>query len=259
VVAAAKEGASVVFCGRCGSKLVLSKVEGEAGAKVIAAARSAGVAERVSFVSADVSSEADIDRLFDLALERLPDLHVLVNNLENAAVLNDKPLIEISLTDWNKVLATNLRQPFLLSRRAIQEFLAGGEGGRIVHITSADTNGATSQASYTASRTALRAFIRSIAKEYGRRGIACNAVATRGNLETEMTAPLSPKEPRARALLLPHHLRCQPELVLSKVEGAVAEAVLFLASDEASFVNGEVLFVAGTAHEEKGESHDPTL
>ncbi len=231
VLGAAAEGASVVFCGRAAS-------EG-AAAEVVAAAdaAAAGAGARVSFVAADVSVEADVERLFDAAVDRLPRLDVLVNN---AGILRDRLLIETSLDEWNEVLAVNLRGAFLCARRAIEEILASGAGGRIVNVSSIVAGGATGQAAYAASKAALLSLTRSIAKEYGRRGIACNAVVP-GYLETDMVAALSPEARRARELLSPERRFGRPE--------EVAEAVLFLASADASFVNGDALYVAGAVRD----------
>jgi 3-oxoacyl-[acyl-carrier protein] reductase len=236
---AAQRGAHVVFCDR-------PEREAE-GDRVMSAARGAGAVGRVAFLAADVSREEDVDRLFDVALEQLSGCHVLINNVENTAVHAEKSLVETPLADWNEVLAANLRQPFWLSRRAVEEFLASGEGGRIVHIASAVANGPTAGASYAASQTALHAFIRSVAKEYGRRGIACNGVVIWGYPEGEMTGAVNPLGQRALDPQPAHRLLSQPELVFSQVERSAAEATLFLASNEASFVNGEVLHVTGDA------------
>ena len=103
----------------------------------------------------------------------IDDLNVLVNN---AAIVEDQLLISTSLEDWNKVMGVNLRGAFLACRRAIEEFMAGGEGGRIVNVSSIGANGSAGQASYAASKSALLSLTRSIAKEYGRRGISCNSV-----------------------------------------------------------------------------------
>jgi 3-oxoacyl-[acyl-carrier protein] reductase len=172
------------------------------------------VAERVSFVATDLTSPEEVERLFDQALERFFDLHVLVvNNVGQAALSEGKPLAETSLAEWNQNLAIHLRGPFLATQRALQEFLAGGQGGRIVLIMQSAAS-VGRRVGIAVAQSALRSFVRSVAKEYGRREIACNAVAVQGE-------PVQ--------------------------ADAVAETVLFLASAEASFVNGEVLFV-GNGH-----------
>lgn len=186
---------------------------------------------------ADASSEAGVDQLFDIAIEQLQDIHVLINNIGSDPILEDKPLIEISLADWNAVMAAFLRQPFLLSRRVIGEFLAGGEGGRIVHITTSFHPRASYQACHGAVATALRALTRSLAKEYGNRRIACNAIVVPDDLSVSRSSRMHPQEPSERGNPEYSHLQVRLD--------AAVEAVLFLASDGASFVNGEMLRLEG--------------
>ncbi len=225
VIEAARRGANVVFCGCAASD--------EDGAEVIAEAHSAGGTGQVTFVPVDLSTESGVDHLFDVALELLPALHVAIHNVPVTTKPDARPLIDLSLSDWNSVLAVDLRQPFLFSRRAIQEFLAAGEGGRIVHVVPATAE--ASSASFMASHTALLALVRSIAKEYGRRSIACNAVAIENNRETNLANSVNAGEPFDQELLAVHQRPPWP--------AAVAEVVLFLASAEASFVSGAVLRV----------------
>jgi NAD(P)-dependent dehydrogenase (short-subunit alcohol dehydrogenase family) len=230
VLAAAWRGASVVFSGQRGTEA--------AAAEILDTATVAEMGGRVIFIEADVSSEDDVERLFDRALERLPGLHILVSHTACASVLDSKPLVGTTLADWYAVLAHNLRAPFLLARRAIEEFLGQGEGGRIIHVTYAAAREAAVQASFAAAQTALFAFTRSIAKEYGRREITCNTVL----VESESSIVRSGVGCRSRqAARAPRGQAYRPELI-----NAVVEAVLFLGSGEASYVNGEVLRVVRT-------------
>ena len=209
VLLAARRGATVLCSGRSGSEA--------AAADLLAAARQAGVAERLLFVAADPASPEEVERLFDRAGEQFFALHVLVFNGADGPVLADRPLAETSLAEWNQNLAVHLRGPFLVVQRALQEFLAGGEGGRIVYLIPAGTEGL----GQAVVGSALRSLVRSVAKEYGRRGIACNAV-------------LVPDEPAQ----------------------AVAETVLFLSSAEASFVNGEVLNLERRKRDDQRQTGD---
>jgi 3-oxoacyl-[acyl-carrier protein] reductase len=226
VLGAVTEGARVVFCGRAGS---------DAAAEVEAAARAAG--GEAWFVPADVSREADVERLFDTALERLPGIDVVVNN---AGVTRDALLTQTTLEDWNHVLDVNLRGPFLMCRRAVDEMLTRTEGGRIVNVASFTANGLAGATSYAASKAALLALTRSIAKEYGRRRIACNAVVP-GFIDTEMTTRYDPAARAALAKLSPHARFGRAD--------EVADAILFLASHEASFVTGDAVYVAGAVRD----------
>jgi 3-oxoacyl-[acyl-carrier protein] reductase len=229
VQAAARQGARVVFSGR-ETSIALAE-------RVLADTRAEGADGRVFFVPADMVVESQIERLFDAALERVPRIDVVINN---AAVVRERLLLDITLEEWNETLATNLRGPFLTCRRAIEVFLGDGLGGRIVNVSSIAANGLAGQADYAASKSGLLTLTRCIAKEYGRRGIRCNSVVP-GYLDIGMTATLSAEARRARELLSPHHRFGRTD--------EVVEAILFLASDDASYVNGDAIYVAGAVRE----------
>ncbi len=227
VLGAAAEGGHVVFCGRAASAAV--------GAQVADAARAAG--GQAWFVPADLTEEDQVEALFDAALDKLPGIDVLVNN---AGITHDALLVQTALEDWQRVLRTNLRGPFLTSRRAVEEMLAGGSGGRIVNVASFTADGLAGAASYAASKSALLALTRSVAKEYGRRGIACNAVVP-GFVDTDMTVGYDPAARERMAALSPYGRFGRPE--------EIAETVLFLASERASFVTGDAVYVSGAVRE----------
>jgi NAD(P)-dependent dehydrogenase (short-subunit alcohol dehydrogenase family) len=202
ILRAAQRHATVVFtapndCARDAEQLVQR-------------AATAGLSERVSFIAADLADESSVEQLGDAALERLPGLSALIHNLEPRAVLERKSLIDISLAEWNGVLATELRVPFMLARRAVEEYLFGQAGGRIVYVAYAGCDGTKPPASYAAAQTCLRALVRCITKEFGRREVACNAVVAYQD-----------------------HGQVVPDELI--------ESVLFFASTESAFVNGEFL------------------
>jgi 3-oxoacyl-[acyl-carrier protein] reductase len=222
VLAAAGEGAEVVFCGRSA-----------AGAAEVEAAAPG----RVWFVPADVADESDVERLFDFACDRLPAIDVLVNN---AGISRDALLVQQTLADWQDVMDVNLRGPFLTCRRAVGEMLTQDDGGRIVNVASFTANGLSGAAAYAASKSALLSLTRSVAKEYGRCGIACNAVVP-GFVDTDMTRDYPAAAKQRLAALSPHGRFGTP--------AEIADAVLFLASAEASFVTGDALYVSGAVHD----------
>ena len=178
--------------------------------RLVQQAAIAGLSERVSFIPADLIDENAVEQLGDAAVERLPGLNALIYNLESRAVLEYKSLVDISLTEWNDVLANELRVPFMLAQRAVEEYLFGQAGGRIVYITYAGGDGVIPSASYAAAQTGLRALVRCVTKEFGRREVACNAVIAHQD-----------------------HGRATPDELI--------ESVLFFASAESAFVNGEFL------------------
>jgi 3-oxoacyl-[acyl-carrier protein] reductase len=220
VLLAAARGARVLFsAGSCSQALAadLLAAAGHEGGAV----RDRPQPGRVSYLLTDLSTESEVDRLFDLASDLLPELRVLVVNLVgHGALFQGKSLLETSLEEWSQGLSAGLRIPFLVTQRAVQEFVVGGEGGRVVYILATPPAGGipafagmtAAHVSMEAAQSALASFTRSIAKEYGRRRIVCNAVLLRGD---GTSGPVD----------------------------AAAETVLFLASEEASFVNGEVLEV----------------
>jgi NAD(P)-dependent dehydrogenase (short-subunit alcohol dehydrogenase family) len=226
VAAAAQQGARVV-----------GQVEREvakASEKLRGVTESTGDAEYISCISADLASEAEIETFLDTALDQLPALHALIYNQEIPFSSPGRPVAEISLADWNQELAIYLRKPFALFRRAVEEFLCGNEGGRLVYVAPVEQTN-MGQAAYAAAQTALHAFRRSIVKEYGQRGVACNAVQLHSTLIAELAEAIVPVGDRRENL--PQTLEMQER------RQAVVRLVLFLASDAASYVNGEVFHV----------------
>jgi 3-oxoacyl-[acyl-carrier protein] reductase len=219
VEGALARGAEVAFCAR------------EIGPE--AEAMRAAAAGRAIAVRADVSREADVDAFFAAALERFGRVDVAINN---AALNKDDLLVRLPTEVWDEVIAVNLTGAFLVSRRAVQEFLAQGEGGRIVSIGSLSQNGATSQASYAASKGGLQGLTRTIAKEYGRRGIYANVVVA-GFVETELSQAIPEFAKRFLREASPLRRAARPD--------EVAAAALFLASERAAFVNGETIHASG--------------
>ncbi len=212
VLLAAERGASVVFAIPPGS-------EAE-GKQVLAEARARGLLERVCGMPSRLAPEAGIEQFMDEAVERLPGFHVLVHDLSGRSPSATRGLLDTRLDDWNEMLDRRLRVPFLVSRRAILEFLAGGEGGELVYVASHARADREEGVALLSGRTALDGLVRSIAKEYGRRNIRCNAVYIAQAVE--------------------HASR-------DRVRGdeGVAEAVLFLASRESAYMNGAVIPVNG--------------
>lgn len=223
VLAAAAAGATVAFCARSltpATDDVVCEAEKLAGeGKVLA-------------VAADVSREDDVEAMFDTVVDRFFQVDVVVNN---AGINRDALLVRTPTEDFDAVIATNLTGAFLVCRRAVQEFMTQ-DGGRIVSIGSISQAGATSQAVYAASKGGLVGLTRTIAKEYGHKGVVANLV-TAGYIETDLTRDLDPA--LAGELVAAGALRRagRPE--------EVASAVLFLASERAGYINGEAIAVTG--------------
>jgi 3-oxoacyl-[acyl-carrier protein] reductase len=182
-----------------------------------------------TILPAPYMDEADVEAFFDQALYDLPQLDALVHHIALPCVDQPPLLADISLAAWNCVLEEHLRFPFLLARRAINEFLASGTGGRILHIVSTAGPGAPTPLGHTAVLTALRALARSITKEYGARGVACNQIIYRPCVRSTNERPGTSRT---------DHRYVD---VGSSANAEVIDLAIFLLSESASFVNGEVL------------------
>jgi 3-oxoacyl-[acyl-carrier protein] reductase len=185
-------------------------------------------------VVADAGKREDADRLVDAARERFGRLDVLVNN---AGITRDGLLIRMKDEDWDRVLETNLRGAFLMTRAAAKLMVRLKSGGRIINITSAAaTMGNAGQANYSAAKAGLIGLTKSSARELAHWNILVNAVAP-GLIDTDMAAAV-PAEAR-EALLA--------QVPLRRIGTAreVAEVVGFLAGDGAAYVTGQVVHVNG--------------
>ena len=182
---------------------------------------------------ADVTKAADIDGLFKKTVERFGRVDIVVNN---AGITRDSVIVRMGEKDWDMVLDINLKGAFLVTKAAAR-IMMKQHCGRIVNISSViGLNGNAGQANYAASKAGLIGLTKSSAKELASRGITVNAIAP-GFITTAMTDALS--EAVKQRLL---------ERLYLKRPGSpqdVAAAVLFFASDEASYITGQVLAVDG--------------
>lgn len=184
-------------------------------------------------IQADVSQNADVQRLIKEAIATWGGLDILVNN---AGTTRDMVIMMLKEDDWDTVIRTNLTSTFYCSKVAVRHMMRK-RYGRIVNITSVvGLAGQSGQTNYAASKAGIIGFTKSLAKEVGSRGITVNAVAP-GFVPTALTDVLS-DEQKAQAIDM------TPLGRLGTVED-VANAVVFLASDEACFITGQVLSVDG--------------
>ncbi len=219
----------------------------EAGAKVAVAARNAEkLASLVGEIEAaggealavpmDVADAAQVKAGFQQTLAKFGRLDILVNN---AAITRDTLALRMKLEDWDAVLRTNLTGAHLCIQQALGAMLKQ-RSGRIINLSSvvAETGNA-GQANYVASKAGLIGLTRAIAVEVASRSITVNAVAP-GFIETPMTDPLSQE--------LKDKMKAMIPLGRFGQDREIAAAIVFLASDEAGYITGQVLGVNGGMH-----------
>ena len=188
---------------------------------------------RLDIQKYDVSSSKEVKAFFKYLDEKYPSLEVLVNN---SGVRHDAITALMSDEQWEKVMDVNLTGTFYMSREIIPRFMAN-RFGRIINISSLGADiGFQGQANYAASKAGQLALSKSLSKEVAKKGITVNCV-TPGFIDTELIGDL-PEEQRKE------YLKMIPQKRFGKVE-EVAHAVLFLATKEASYINGASIKVAG--------------
>jgi 3-oxoacyl-[acyl-carrier protein] reductase len=184
-------------------------------------------------VRADVSVPEQAQALIDAAVAAYGTVDVLVNN---AGITRDGLLIRMSEADWDQVLDVNLKGAFLLTKAAAR-IMMKKRSGRIINITSiVGVAGNAGQANYAASKAGMIGLTKSVARELASRGVTCNAVAP-GFIESHMTDTL-PRQTRE------DYLKRIPAGRYG-TSSEVAELVLFLASDKAAYITGQVIHIDG--------------
>jgi NAD(P)-dependent dehydrogenase (short-subunit alcohol dehydrogenase family) len=219
-----------------GAAVVVADVVADHAASAVADIEASG--GQAIAVTVDVSDEAQIQSMVDAAVSTYGGLHVLFNNAgifpdDDGGVLDTPP------DTWTRVMEVNLKGVWLGCRAAVPAMLASG-GGSIVNVASfvALMGAATAQLAYTASKGGVLAMTRELAVEYARKGIRANSLCP-GPIETPLLAELlaDPARRERRLVHIPIGRFGRPE--------EIANAALFLASDESSFVTGSALVVDG--------------
>ncbi|MEI5672248.1 MULTISPECIES: SDR family NAD(P)-dependent oxidoreductase [unclassified Nocardioides] len=192
-------------------------------------------------IGADVSDKASVDAAIARVVEELGGIHVLVNN---AGVTRDNLLFKMTEVDWDLVMGVHLKGAFLMTQAAQKHFVEQ-RYGKVVNTSSTSALGNRGQANYSAAKMGLQGFTRTLGIELGPFGINVNAVAP-GFIATEMT------DATAARLKMDvdefRRLNAENNPVKRVGEPAdIAAAVTFLASDEASYITGQTLYVDGGA------------
>ena len=202
-----------------------------AAQETIEACKKHGV--QAMYVKADVSNANDVTEMFNQIKELMGPVEILVNN---AGITRDGLLLRMSEADYDAVLDTNLKGTFLCTKAAIKDMMKA-RNGRIINMTSiVGVQGNAGQANYSASKAGVIGFTKSVAREYGSKGITVNAVAP-GFIQTAMTDQLPDNVKEAYLKQIPLARFGTPE--------DVADVVDFLASDKASYITGQVIEVTG--------------
>ena len=213
------------------------------GALVVAAARGDNAGDTVAAITAaggraeraavDVTETTSVDALVAGTLSAHGRIDILVNN---AGITRDQLMLRMKRDDWDQVIATNLTAAFTCVQAVVKPMVKQ-RGGRIVSVSSVvGQTGNAGQANYAASKAGLIGFSKSLARELASRNITVNVVAP-GLVETDMTKVITDKAQGDWAAQIPLGRIGTPE--------DVAAAVCFLASDEASYITGQVLAVNG--------------
>jgi 3-oxoacyl-[acyl-carrier protein] reductase len=184
-------------------------------------------------ITADVTVQEEVASLVDQTVSSFSQIDILVNN---AGIARDTLLMRMSSTDWDQVLATNLKGAFLCTQ-AVMRHMIRRRWGRIINIASVvGLIGNSGQANYAAAKAGLIGLTKTTAREVAARGVTANAIAP-GFIDTEMTRKLSDNAKQEFLRQIP--------LGYAGLPKDVADAVAFLASEEARYITGHVLNVDG--------------
>jgi 3-oxoacyl-[acyl-carrier protein] reductase len=221
-----------------GAAVVVADLDEAGLAETVAAVEAAG--GRATAVAGDVTSRQDVSWMVATAVSEFGGLHIVINN---AGITRDGLTTRIKegepqyMSDdkWDAVLAVNLKGTWLVSQLAAVEMIEAGYG-RIVNTASVAALGNIGQANYSASKAGVIGLTKTLALEWARYGIAVNCVAP-GGVKTRMTESIPEKVMEGLVKGIPFGRFAEPE--------EIAAAHTFLASDQASYITGQVLFVDG--------------
>lgn len=218
---------------REGARVVVADLDDVRGDGVVADIKEQG--GEALFVKANVSEEPDVIRMIEKTLSVFGKIDIMVNN---AGIIYQNLAVDTSAEWWDKILKNNLRSCFLCTREAARAMIKAGEGGKIVNISSIHATLSEPQAcAYTAAKGGMEAFSRTLATELAPYKINVNCIEP-GATFTDLTIPMYTESVK-KALFerIPLKEIAQPEWI--------ADGVVFLSSDEARYITGQVLVIDG--------------
>lgn len=220
-----------------GARVVLADIDTEGCKQGAAQIEQAG--SQALAVSCNVADRADVEAAIQQAVERFGRLDILVNN---AGVLRDNLLFKMSDDDWETVMNVHLKGAFLCSRAA-QAHMVQQKYGRIISLSSVSALGNRGQANYSTAKAGLQGLTKTLAIELGPFGITANAVAP-GFIDTEMTRATARRQGHDPDQVIEMASKSIPVRRVGQPRD-VANVICFLASEEASYVTGQIIYVAG--------------
>lgn len=194
---------------------------------------------RALAVGVDVSQADQVEAAVKRVTEELGAPTILVNN---AGIIRDNLLFKMTVDDWDSVMAVHLRGAFLMTK-AVQAYMTEEKYGRIVNLSSSSAQGNRGQANYSAAKAGLQGFTKTLAIELGKFGVTANAVAP-GFIQTDMTKATAERIGVPFDDFIKHSASQIPVQRVGQPED-IAATISFLCSEEAGFVSGQVIYVAG--------------
>ena len=229
--------ATALRLARDGARVALADLDQQGCEQVAAQIHEAG--SEALALSCDVSDANAVQQTVDQTVERFGQFDILVNN---AGIIRDNLLFKMNDDDWDRVINVHLRGAFNCARAA-QKVMVPRTYGRIISLSSTSALGNRGQANYSAAKAGLQGLTRTLAIELGQFGITANAVAP-GFIDTDMTRATA-----ERLGVTPEQFQTavSQQISLRRVgkPEEVANVIAFLASDDASYVSGQVIYVAG--------------
>jgi 3-oxoacyl-[acyl-carrier protein] reductase len=236
VVTGGARGIGKEICGtflKEGAVVYIFDVDREQGDRTVREFKSIQVKDRINFMEVDITSERDVENSMEKIITIEEEIDILVNN---AGITSDNLILRMSLDEWQKVIDINLTGAFICSKYAVRNMVRK-RSGKIINISSiVGVHGNAGQSNYSSSKAGIIGLTKTLARELAGRNILVNAVAP-GYIETEMTGKLSDKVKEKLMEQIPIKR-------LGSVKD-VADAVLFLASDDSSYITGTVVSLDG--------------